>query len=389
MTMEDNDRKMAQHYIRVILNILIPAVGPVLICTIGPKLLRFFMPFVVGWIVALIANPLVRFLESRLKVVRRHGSMLVVIGVLALIIGALYAVFSKLFTEASELARNLPEVWAYIQAEIRGVGDAIIRGLSFLPDPMEKQVRELATNLDSYIGLLFQNMASPTVEAAGSVAKSIPSILVNVVVMVLASYFFIAERDRLMALWRRYLPESGKQHMAKMRRDALRLVGGYFLAQFRIMFVVAAILAGGFLVLQVPYGLLLAVLISLLDFLPVFGTGTVLIPWAVIKLLTGEYYLAVGMALLYVLTQVVRQAIQPKIVGDTMGLSPLATLFLLYIGFKVSGLGGMILAVPIGLVFLNLYKYGIYDSMIDNLKIFIHDIQEFRKKRENTNENGE
>ena len=192
-----------------------------------------------------------------------------------------------------------------------------------------------------------------------------------------------------MALWRRYLPESGKQHMAKMRRDALRLVGGYFLAQFRIMFVVAAILAGGFLVLQVPYGLLLAVLISLLDFLPVFGTGTVLIPWAVIKLLTGEYYLAVGMALLYVLTQVVRQAIQPKIVGDTMGLSPLATLFLLYIGFKVSGLGGMILAVPIGLVFLNLYKYGIYDSMIDNLKIFIHDIQEFRKKRENTNENGE
>ena len=387
--MEDNDRKMAQHYIRVILNILIPAVGTVLICTIGPKLLRFFMPFVVGWIVALIANPLVRFLESRLKVVRRHGSMLVVIGVLALIIGALYAVFSRLFTEASELARNLPEVWAYIQAEIRGVGDAIIRGLSFLPDPMEKQVRELATNLDSYIGLLFQNMASPTVEAAGSVAKSIPSILVNVVVMVLASYFFIAERDRLMALWRRYLPESGKQHMAKMRRDALRLVGGYFLAQFRIMFVVAAILAGGFLVLQVPYGLLLAVLISLLDFLPVFGTGTVLIPWAVIKLLTGEYYLAVGMALLYVLTQVVRQAIQPKIVGDTMGLSPLATLFLLYIGFKVSGLGGMILAVPIGLVFLNLYKYGIYDSMIDNLKIFIHDIQEFRKKRENTNENGE
>ena len=161
------------------------------------------------------------------------------------------------------------------------------------------------------------------------------------------------------------------------------------MAQFRIMFVVAAILAAGFLILQIPYSLLLAVLIALLDFLPVFGTGTVLIPWAVIKLLTGEYYLAAGMGLLYVLTQVVRQAIQPKIVGDSMGLSPLTTLFLLYIGFKVSGLGGMILAVPIGLVFFNLYKYGIYDSMIDNLKIFIHDIQEFRKKRENTDENGE
>ncbi len=379
---------MAQHYIRVLLNILIPAAGTVLICTVGPRLLGFFMPFVVGWVVSLIANPLVRFLESRLKVVRRHGSMLVVIGVLALIIGLLYAIFSKLLSEASELVHNLPAVWSGLQAEIRSVGDEIIGALSFLPDSLETQVQELADNLGSYIGLLFQNMASPTVEAAGSVAKSIPSILVNAVVIILSSYFFIAEREKLMGIWRKYLPESGKMHMANMRKDALKLVGGYFLAQFRIMFVVAAILAVGFLILQVPYSLLLAVLIALLDFLPVFGTGTVLIPWALIELLTGEFYLAIGMALLYVLTQVVRQAIQPKIVGDTMGLSPLATLFLLYIGFKVSGLGGMILAVPIGLVFLNLYKYGIYDSMIDNLKIFIHDIQEFRKKRENTNENG-
>ena len=161
------------------------------------------------------------------------------------------------------------------------------------------------------------------------------------------------------------------------------------MAQFRIMFVVAAILTVGFLVLQVPYSFLLALLISLLDFLPVFGTGTVQIPWGLIKLLSGEYYMAGGLILLYILSQFIRQAIQPKIVGDSMGLPPLMTLVLLYIGFKVSGLGGMILAVPVGLVFLNLYKYGIYDSMIDNLKIFVHDIEEFRKKREEDQTNGE
>lgn len=387
--MSNGENKTAVHYARVLLNILIPAGGTLLACIVLPKFLRFFMPFVIGWIIAMIANPLVRFLESRLKVVRKHGSVLVVITVLALIIGALYLLLSKLLSEASGLLQSLPQLWETFQIEVRNIGRQLENLFSFLPDQLGVQMKAVADNLDSYMGVLLQNVATPTVEAAGSVAKSLPSILVNTVVVILSSYFFIAERDTILNIWKQYMPENSKKHMSYMRRDAIRLIGGYFMAQFRIMFVVAAILTVGFLVLQVPYSFLLALLISLLDFLPVFGTGTVLIPWGLIKLLSGEYYMAGGLILLYILSQFIRQAIQPKIVGDSMGLPPLMTLVLLYIGFKVSGLGGMILAVPVGLVFLNLYKYGIYDSMIDNLKIFVHDIEEFRKKREEDQTNGE
>lgn len=387
--MSNGENKTAVHYARVLLNILIPAGGTLLACMVLPKFLRFFMPFVIGWIIAMIANPLVRFLESRLKVVRKHGSVLVVITVLALIIGALYLLLSKLLSEASGLLQSLPQLWETFQIEVRNIGRQLENLFSFLPDQLGVQMKAVADNLDSYMGVLLQNVATPTVEAAGSVAKSLPSILVNTVVVILSSYFFIAERDTILNIWKQYMPENSKKHMSYMRRDAIRLIGGYFMAQFRIMFVVAAILTVGFLVLQVPYSFLLALLISLLDFLPVFGTGTVLIPWGLIKLLSGEYYMAGGLILLYILSQFIRQAIQPKIVGDSMGLPPLMTLVLLYIGFKVSGLGGMILAVPVGLVFLNLYKYGIYDSMIDNLKIFVHDIEEFRKKREEDQTNGE
>ena len=387
--MSNGENKTAVHYARVLLNILIPAGGTLLACMVLPKFLRFFMPFVIGWIIAMIANPLVRFLESRLKVVRKHGSVLVVITVLALIIGALYLLLSKLLSDASGLLQSLPQLWETFQIEVRNIGRQLENLFSFLPDQLGVQMKAVADNLDSYMGVLLQNVATPTVEAAGSVAKSLPSILVNTVVVILSSYFFIAERDTILNIWKQYMPENSKKHMSYMRRDAIRLIGGYFMAQFRIMFVVAAILTVGFLVLQVPYSFLLALLISLLDFLPVFGTGTVLIPWGLIKLLSGEYYMAGGLILLYILSQFIRQAIQPKIVGDSMGLPPLMTLVLLYIGFKVSGLGGMILAVPVGLVFLNLYKYGIYDSMIDNLKIFVHDIEVFRKKREEDQTNGE
>ena len=158
------------------------------------------------------------------------------------------------------------------------------------------------------------------------------------------------------------------------------LFRSYFLAQFRIMFVVAVILAVGFLILGDQYGILLAILIAILDFLPLFGTGTALFPWAVVKLLSGEAAFAAGLILLYALTQVVRQIIQPKIVGDSMGIPPLMTLFFLYVGFKVRGLSGMILAVPVGLVGVKLFEYGAFDSFIEQVKLLIQEINKFRKE---------
>jgi len=145
------------------------------------------------------------------------------------------------------------------------------------------------------------------------------------------------------------------------------------------MFIIAAVLAAGFLVLGGKYALLLAVIIALLDFLPILGTGTILIPWALVRLVAGEYPFGVGLVVIYVLTLVLRQVIQPKIVGDTMGLDPLMTLLFLYLGFKISGIAGMILAVPIGMLFLNLYEFGAFDSIINSVKTLIHDMNAFRR----------
>ena len=134
------------------------------------------------------------------------------------------------------------------------------------------------------------------------------------------------------------------------------------------------------LVLGVGYAPLWGLLIAFLDFLPVFGTGTVLVPWGIIKLLGGEYAFAAGLLLLYVLTQVIRQVVQPKLVGDSMGLNPLLTLFLLYLGFKMNGIAGMILAVPLGMFFVNLYHYGAFRNITENFRTLVRDINEFRRR---------
>ena len=365
---------------RMILNIVIPLLGLCLVIFLGPRLLHFFMPFVVGWILALLANPLVRFLERRVKLVPRHGSMLIIIAALAIVIGLFYGASLLVYREMGSFLADAPEIYQSVIAEI---GDALQNGrklAEYFPQNLQPPLLAFSDNLDGLFGKLVSRAAEPTVQIAGHVAKSIPNLLVNMVIIILSSYLFLADRESIMRWLKEHLPAFVFRYIEYMKRDAKGLIGGYFLAQFRIMCVVALILAAGFLVLGVRYGVLLAFLTAILDFLPIFGTGTVLFPWAVVKLFAGEYAYATGLILLYILTQVVRQIIQPKIVGESMGLPPLMTLFLLYLGFKLRGLTGMILAVPVGLVFINFYKYGAFDSMIRNFRMLMESIQKFRRE---------
>ena len=371
-------------YCRIILNIIIPVLLLYLICVWGPRLLRFFLPFVIGWAIAVIANPLVRFLEKRLKIVRKHSSMLIVVAVLALIIGVLYLLVSKLVSEAAGLARDIP---GYYESASVGMEMLLLKAerfLQFLPLGIQDSVNQFFAHMGEYLNVAVQKIASPTVIVAGNVVKSIPAALVYTVVTIFSSYLFIVDRDKIMEVIHRYMPVDGTRYYRYFKKDVKHLVGGYFLAQFKIMFIIAAVLAAGFLVLGVDYALLLAVLIAILDFLPILGTGTVLIPWALIRLVSGQYAFAFGLFIIYVLTLVLRQIIQPKIVGDTMGLDPLMTLLFLYLGFKISGIAGMILAVPIGMLFLSLYEFGAFDSFFNSIKILIHDINDFRKGTDET-----
>ena len=373
--MEDGRR-----ILRILLNILIPAMKILLVCVGGLWLLKFFLPFVIGWLIAMVANPLVKFLERRLNLVRKHSSVIIVVAVLAGIIGGLYFLVGRVIIEIRLLVVDMPEIYEAVRLELMEALDSLNRMVARMPTGVQEWFNRTNENLGGIASSLMQKIAFPTVTVAGNVAKGIPGALVNSIVVILSSYFFIAEQDRIRDLAGRLIPSSFYSYGGLFRKDLKNLIGGYFLAQFRIMFVVAVVLAVGFLILGVRYGILLAVLIAILDFLPLFGTGTALFPWAVVKLLSGEAAFAVGLILLYVLTQVVRQIIQPTIVGDSMGLPPLLTLVFLYVGFKIRGISGMILAVPVGLVGVKLYEYGAFDPMIEQVKLLVQEINRLRKE---------
>ena len=367
-------------YWQVALRLLFSLLATVAFVVIGWNLIRFFMPFVIGWIIAAIASPLVNWLEKRLKIVKKLGSALIVILVLAAIILALYFGISRLASEISDLIRNFPDMYAQLEIGLRQIGDTLSGIFERLPTGIQNGWTAMVENLDQYMGNLVSNMSEPTVMAAGNIAKSVPYYLISFIVAVLSAYFFIVEREEVLAWMKRVSPESVQKRMTLVMDNLRYAVGGYFKAQFKIMGIVFLILLVGLGILDTGYFVLVAFLIAFLDFLPFFGTGTAMIPWAVYEFFMGDYKMTVALIVIYVITQAVHQLLQPKLVGDSVGLNPLVTLFLLYIGYRMGGILWMILAVPIGMVLINMCQAGAFDYIFDDVKILVDGILGLREE---------
>lgn len=366
-------------YWKVVASLFISLIGTVVFVAAGFKLIGYFMPFVIGWVIAMIANPVVRWLEKRLKIVRKLGSAIIIILVLGLIVTGLYFGFSKAFTEIKIFIDNFPEMYRQFEEDFRQIGREFQGIFHLMPAELQAGWDAMVSNMDQGMADLITGISEPTVTAAGNFAKRLPSVLIAVIVTVISAYIFIAERDEIILWSKKIAPSSLQKRMTMVVDNFKYAVGGYFKAQFKIMVVVALILSLGLAILQVKYVLLCAILIAMLDFLPFFGTGTAMIPWAVFKLLTGDYKLAIGLIILYATTQLVRQLIQPKLVADSMGLTPLVTLVLLYVGYKMGSVLGMILAVPAGMIVINMYKAGAFDYILDDVKILVKGIQKLRE----------
>lgn len=345
---------------------------------LGIKGIFFLMPFVIGWGIAAIAAPLVNWLEKKFNIVKKLGSALIVILVIGLIVVGIYFAVSRIILEVGDLIKNIPELYAQLESGLRQIGSAMSGIFEKLPVVIQDGWNTVVANLDQYMGDLVSRISEPTVMAAGNFAKSLPSYLISVIVAILSAYFFTIQREDVLKWMKQIAPPAVEKRMTLVMDNLRYAVGGYFKAQFKIMGVVFLILLVGFAVLGVRYFVLVAFLISFLDFLPFFGTGTAMIPWGIYKFLMGDYKMAILLIAIYAVTQLVRQLLQPKLVADSVGMNPLVTLLLLYIGYRIGSVLGMILAVPVGMVLINMLQAGAFDYILDDVRILVDGILELR-----------
>ena len=366
-------------YCKAVVNIVVFIVAVLLVVFLLPRLLAFFAPFVVGLVIAWMAGPPVKFFEEKMKIKRRAGSAFVIIAVIALIVLAIYGLGSILVKEGVGFAQSFPEMWEDVQKDLDEIAERMKNVYLSLPEAVRDRLDGSLTALENSAGDFLGKISNPTLTAVGNFAKYLPTLLIGVIMALLSAYFFVADRKNVNDWCTKHVPKVIQDRYELIRQSLVRAVGGYVKAQLKIEIWVYFVLVIGLWILKVRYVLLIAVGIAFLDFLPVFGTGTVMVPWAIIKIMGGDLKMGIGILITWGLGQLLRQIIQPKIVGDSIGLSPLPTLFLLYLGYQFGGVFGMIVAIPVGLILFSLYEGGVFDTTKDSVKLLILGVNQFRR----------
>ncbi|MGN0505093.1 MAG: sporulation integral membrane protein YtvI [Lachnospiraceae bacterium] len=366
-------------YAKIVVNFLVTLAGILFVVFLGPKLLKFFLPFVIAFIISSIANPLVRFMEKKIKIVRKHSSAIIIILVLGAVVGILYLLGALVVKQVVSLFEDRFELYNQMMAAFDMVSESLNGLFERLPGGIKDTFLGLQSDLGSALEGFLTGIELPSIAAAGSYVKSVADGLLIAIITVLAAYFLIAERDNIAEMLVRILPKSILDYYRMIVSNIKKAVGGYFKAQFKIMLILMAVMFIGFEILDIGYSLLLAFLIAFLDFLPVFGTGAVFWPWIVIDIIAGNYTEAIFLGVLYLLCQLIKQILQPKMVGDSVGINPLAALVFMFIGYRLSGVLGMIVGIPVGMIVISLYQAGAFERLMRGFKIIVHDINEFRK----------
>lgn len=371
--------KKSTKYLKIFANLVYVIGIACIFIYLVPKIIHFFSPFVVGFLLSLLANPVVHFLEKRIKVKRKYGSVLMILAVIGAIVGVCYGLICALIKGILDFMDYLPILYEDASIELTKAALQLQGILNYLPLKEDVDFTAVGEYLGLFMSEMMAGVEGNSVAAVTDVARSLPNVLVGVIVGILATYFFIADHDKLADTVRKNLPFLFSGHFMVIYRELLHVVGGYFKAQFKIMGVMYVLLAVGLMIIGVKYSWIWAAGIAFLDMLPVFGTGAVLWPWTVIKLLSGNYRMAVGMLILYAVCQVTHQLVQPKLIGDSVGMNPFATLFFMFIGYKVKGVLGMIIAIPVGMILIELYVLGAFDTAIWCVKEVVKDFNEFRR----------
>ena len=319
--------------------------------------LELLLPFLIAWMIAMAISPLAKRLAGKGKR-GKAVSVILLFLLLSLIVLILALAFDRLIYEVRRLAIKLGE-------ESEAVSSLLGRALDFIESITEnvpflnnitkgEELVNLREKIDSLIGNVISGfvteLSSRIPVVLGDLISAFPSFLLFIIVTLISSFYFCVDIDDIHRGIKNMLPSGGAEKLSALKRKASDTALKYLRAYVLIFFMTFGELFVGFSILRIDYSLLLAALISVVDILPVFGVGSVLIPWAVIMLISGNYYMGAGLLIIYGCVTVVRQIAEPRIVGGSIGLHPLVTLIFTYAGFKLFGFFGMILGPAFAII---------------------------------------
>ena len=307
---------------------------------------RFLLPWAAPF---LVAFALAALLEAPVRAMVRHGwkrsiaSGILALTLLALTVWAVVALAAKGVGAATDFAKRVPSLMSTLGETLEGFEEGALAYIAAAPEGVSEYLETAMDAVGDALYSLPSVMSQWALDAVGKVAQSSPDVLLFTVTAGIGTYFSSAAFPRTVAFLAAQLPESFRQRLSGLSRDLKSSFGGFFRAQLILMAMTFFELLLAFLLLEVEGAAGIAALTALIDALPVFGTGIVLVPWALYCLLLGSYGRGIGLLISWGMVNLVRSCAQAKLLGDQIGLDPIVSLIAIYVGWRVWHVWGMLL----------------------------------------------
>lgn len=352
--------------LKLFLKLLLIVGGTVLGVLLFFKSILYIAPFLIALTLSSMVEPLIKLLMKKVKLSRKVSSIISLLLVLVIVGVLLALLIARLYQEARSLYEVMPQ---YSQEIYNNVRDFLSRASDIyfrLPQEVTNNATVMIRNLTDTLA----GYGTAIAKGVFNTAISIPQAIIFLIVTILSTYFMASDREVIYSYIKANVPETWVHKVVSIKDDMFAALFGYIRAQLILMTITFIELSIGFSIIGVRQKILLALLISIIDALPILGTGGVLIPWSIYNFITGDIRMGISLIILYGVVLVVRQLIEPKVLGQQIGLHPLVTLLAMYVGLRIFGFIGMIIG-PITILLLKNILSGILKKK--SLKEFINE----------------
>ena len=318
-------------------------------------LINLVMPFFLALIFAAIARALARFITAktmkiriargkknnkpyRVKMNKKFITMLSVIIVFLVIIGIFTVIIVRIVNRGISVVEAVPGVYTEsIQPGLENLAGKVSSLPEIIDDSFVDMLRDSFTNIIGAIGSKITDISAKLVVKISSIASKVPSLLLNTIICLIATVFIAMDYEGIEGFFKRNLPEHTLKVAVDFKDSLVDTVWQFLWSYFVIFVITAAEITLGFLIVRQKNALLLGMLIAVFDAFPIVGSGMILLPFSVITMLSARVGKGIGLLIVYLVVVIVRQIIEPKIVGRHVGLSPILTLITMYIGTELFG----------------------------------------------------
>lgn len=319
-------------------------------------MIQWVMPFIIGFLIALALRPVTRFVNKFVKGTGKGVAVFVIALFYTVVALTIWFLLSFFITRTTELIYYMPRLYfTRLEPLLLQFNDWIVTNAQTLSPDVASTISQIITNAINFIADFVKNISISFVQFATRLISNFPLYLISVIFTIVLSVYITLEYDNITAFFRKQLPDKFNTTFEGARIFVSGTLWKMIKSYIFIMILTFLELYIGLSILKVNFVLPISVIVAVLDIMPVLGTGGIIIPWAIVELILENYYLGIGLIVLYVVVTVIRNIIEPRIVGKQIGLNPIITITAMYAGLRLFSVAGIIIGpiVAITVKYLN------------------------------------